>query len=557
MKKLILTLVIIFSIGIFENLKSQSTCYVHLDKTFYVTGEIIWYKLNLPSFVKEKNTIVKTTLLDASGNNLGNHFNKSEGELFVDGYYKLPFELSSEVHTLIFSTTVSKNSPEIILAEIFVPIYNDLIPVGSDDLMNDTNISTYNEAATVNTNLTIDVSLDKEAYTSREKVNAIVSVSDASGNLTNANISVSVKDLELLSSNENQSSIYQGKDLSALEGTTFLNQIYIKGSYVKGEGEIIPKEIMGAYSAKENKLHFSVPNLLGDFHLEMPYYYGSKPIQFFPYIDDQKDLKVSLSNVGSSNDQQLAYNETVIEYIKLSRLRKKLFQRYTAVESNIQTEEQELIYVAPDFDKEFDITEYKLFENVASFLKEVKTPLRMKEKKGEFEGAMYMPTKYKSYSDHAESDPIYIVNGYLTRNSDFIGNLDLNMVTNLAMLYDPKKIRSAYKVFGATGVVGVTVNSKDIMIPDSDKDDIFNITGLLPEANFPVFDPVDISNDQYQPFFRPLLYWNSNLKTDNSGKANFSFHQSDDISTFVIEVVVQANDGSINTFTKTYQSVWQ
>jgi len=125
------------------------------------------------------------------------------------------------------------------------------------------------------------------------------------------------------------------------------------------------------------------------------------------------------------------------------------------------------------------------------------------------------------------------------------------------MMYEPKDIRDEYKIFGASGVVDLKLKSKDIMIPDSDKKEIFTISGLLPETAFPVFDPNDIGNDKSQPFFRPQLYWNGELSTNASGKLDFDFYQSDDVSTFIIEVVVQAADGSFSKAQKTYKAVWQ
>lgn len=540
-----------------NNAIGQDHCNVHIDKSFYVTGELIWYKLYLTPNMKDKNVAIKTSLVSANGNIIGDHFNLSEGKTYISGYYKLPFDLKSEVYSLVFSASRSKSSPEEIFGEILIPIYNDLEPIPSE--ANDIALKTFNSEAILDQDLQVTITLDKEVYSSREKVNAEIQVNDANGNPLAANVSVSVRDAEILASSQNSNTLYKGNPINLeYQDDTFLDNIYTKGSYMKDDDELISNEIIGAYASDENKLHFAVPDpTTGDFHVEYPDYYNTKRIQFFPYIDDGKDLKIKLNKVGSSNSKKIVYNTSVIEYIKLSRQRKKLFQRYSSLESNVNPKEYETVISAFKSNKSFDITEYKSFENVASFLKEVATPLRMKEKNGIFNGAMYMPSKHKSFSEYAESPPIYLLNGFMTRNSDYVAKIDLDLVTNIAMMYDPKVIRDEYKIFGSAGLVNIKLKSKDIMIPDSDKKDIFTINGLLPQTDFPTFDPSEIDNNQYQPFFRPQLYWNGNLSTDSKGNLSFDFFQSDDVSTFVIEVVVQTDNGSVTKTQKTYQSVWQ
>ena len=559
MKNITLYIICLFTFCAASSAYGQDQCNVHLDKSFYVTGEIIWYKLYLPAALKDKSVAIKTTLVAANGSSVDDHFNVTGGDSHVSGYYKLPFDLSSQVYSLVFSATRSKIDAEEILAEIFVPVYNDLESIPTTEMVNQVDISSYNSTLNSSGNLAIEITLDKESYNSREKVNANIKVKNASGSPIAANVSVSVKDAELLPGDMNSTTAFAGNSVNfEFKDDTYMEKMYVKGSYVKDDGELIPNEIIGAYANNENKLYFAVPDRTnGKFHLEFPNYYNSKSIQFFPFVDDGKDLKITLNPVGKPNAKQLSYSQSIIDYIKLSRQRKKLFQRYTALESNIKPKEYETEVVEFKSSKSYDITEYKSFENVASFLKEVSTPLRMKPKKGVYEGAMYMPSKLKGFSQYSESPPIYILNGYLTRNSDYVANLDLDIVTNIAMMYDPKKIRDEYKIFGAAGVAQLKLKSKDIMIPESDKEEIFMISGLLPETAFPTFNPSDINDDQFQPFFRPQLDWNGNLSTDNSGSLDIDFYQSDDISTFVIEVVVQGADGSVSKAQKTYQAVWQ
>ena len=58
-------------------------CVVHLDKSFYVTGEIVWYQLYLTQAFKTKPAAIRATVLDANGLVQHSSFIKSSGVCIV------------------------------------------------------------------------------------------------------------------------------------------------------------------------------------------------------------------------------------------------------------------------------------------------------------------------------------------------------------------------------------------------------------------------------------------------------------------------------------------
>lgn len=555
MKEIRSTIVFLLLTCLSLSLNAQNQCYVHLDKSFYVTGEIIWYKLYLPSSMSGQKAVVKSTLVSASGDNVINHFNSTEGETAISGYFKLPFTLSSEVYSLVFSSTRGKAYGEEIFAEVFIPIYNDLTVSNQQQVTTENSSIDYNDDI-VDSGLNISIDLDKDLYACRDQVKALVKVLDQSGNPVEADVSVSVIDTELYANENSHPAVYPGQDVA--DGTSnFTDKIYYKGAYSRGEeNKLLPNEIIGAYSSTENKLFFSVPDpSTGNFHIELTPFKNSKPVQFIPHVEGEGDLKVALTKVGSPNNKQLDYSQTVLDYIQLSKQRKKLFQRYSTLESNLIPEEVTVEYNEFKKDKSYTITEYKAFENLASFVKEVSTPLRMRIKDEKYVGDMYIPSDKSDYSRYADYPPLYIVNGLITRNSDFIANLDMSNILELSMMYEPKNIRKEYKIFGSNGLVNLKINAKDAIIPEEDRNNIFSVSGFQPDTPYPEFMPTEY--DSHQPFFRPQLYWNSDLSTNATGNLEFGFFQSDDVSTFIIEVVAKTADGKIATAQKSYRSVWQ
>ena len=548
-------IIIFFQLILSLQLAAQNQSYVHLDKSFYVTGEVIWYKLYLPSFMEGSEAVIQSTLVDASGDNINYHFNSTEARSYVSGYFKLPFDLNAEVYSLVFSGTRGKEYPQETFAEVHIPIYNDLQATQIKEPDAEVMLPTYNESIS-DQGISINIELAKDQYNCREQINGSVQISDPAGNPIEADVSISVIDAELYLNNYEQPSIYQGAVVE--KGTQgFVSKPYVKGTYSRGKKQkLLSNEIIGAYSSLENKLFYAVPNSSnGNFHVEFSSFKDAKPVQFIHHVEGEDALNITMSKVGSPNDKTLVYNQAVLDYIDLSRQRKKLFQRYSTLETNLSPEENEIVFNEFKHNKTFKITEYKSFENLASFLKEVSTPLRIRLKGESYEGAMYMPSIKENYSRYSEYDPLYIVNGYITRNSDFIGRLDLENIKELAMMYEPKDIRKEYKIFGGNGIVNLKINSKDLVLPEEDQDKIYMVSGLQADTPYPEFMPSEF--DSNQPFFRPQLYWNSDLSTNSAGKLDFGFFQSDDISTFVIEVVARTPDGKIATAYKTYSSVWQ
>jgi len=69
----------------------KSTSHIHLDKSFYVSGEIIWYKLYLGKEFKDKSATIKAVVATPKGKTLNQDFFKTAGNTYLQGHYKIPF----------------------------------------------------------------------------------------------------------------------------------------------------------------------------------------------------------------------------------------------------------------------------------------------------------------------------------------------------------------------------------------------------------------------------------------------------------------------------------
>lgn len=537
------------SLGVASDAEKETSSVLHLDKSFYVTGEVVWYKLYTPDFLNAEQIVIQTAIVDHNANMVLSHFNRIEGS-GISGYFKLPFDLKTSMYKMVFLIAEKGGNSTSTIGSTMIPIYNDLESpknVSDDQFVKEAPVDLSDD-------IKVSINFDKDQYQTRENINLEFEAVDANNSPLKGTLSVSVRDYDL--SSTNMPTVVRGDDLTDYMNKTYLNEPFLIGSYYKGDNEIVPKEVLGVYSRNDDQLYLTVPNSEGEFLVKFPDFYGSKSMQFFPYIEDKKNLKINLESIGDPFSPDVAYTEEVKEYINWSKKRKKLFQRQSTLESKLDIAEVENERPEYKVDKEYVVSEYKLFENLASFFTEVKTPVRGKYKDGKYITNMYMLTNWKSYSEYSEGTPIYMVDGYLTRDSEMIGKLELDLIDKLQMMYDPKTIKKAYRLFGSDGIVKITTNSNKILIPKDDQEDIFTIAGLLPETVYPVFSPKAGQSNE-APFFRPQLFWDADIEINKGGSGKTSFYQSDDVSTFIVEVVFRSEDGRVARSSRTYNSIWQ
>lgn len=524
-------------------------CVVHLDKSFYVTGEVIWFKIYLPPASKGNPFTLRVALLDGQGEVADYFFLKTEGKTFVNGYYKIPFDSESGIYHLAFLAQEQASKRPVILAKVPVPVYNDLKKLNNIEITKSSSIM-ESPNAFKNNELQVEVALDQDTYKNRETIQPIITVKDQTGQPVKANISVAVTDIALAGSSVlTYSTLSAGLPLvSAALNDQIYTQTKLSGSSVGTQKE----NLIGIYDPVEWQMFYASPDEEGVFFIEIPHFYGEKSIQFLGYPNP--DIQIQMNEVLKvSHSSSLIYTEGILKYLELSRQRKKIFQLYTALETSLSPEvsEDKSQPLAPD--RSILPGNYENFEDLATFFREISSPLAftLDRKKNMYTARMYNPGIQTYYPN----DPMFIVDGQVTRSADFVARLKSTDVERVDLYYNFDKLFSNFLVIGSSGVINITTKS-GVKIPEPEAEDIIFINGLQAPAKFPEFRPEQIGNNKHQPFFRPQLYWNPTITTDANGQASFSFVQSDDISTFRIEVVVQAEDGSIGQASKEYIVNW-
>jgi hypothetical protein len=140
----------------------------------------------------------------------------------------------------------------------------------------------------------------------------------------------------------------------------------------------------------------------------------------------------------------------------------------------------------------------------------------------------------------APGNPLYIIDGVMTMDTDFFMNMDQKNVHTIKVVNDQSKLRHM-GALGRSGVVFVT-SKKSVADKVKASSQLIGITGLSRATPFRNVTHQQNKREQ-TPDFRSTIYWNPSVKTDNTGRAQITFEASDDVGPVRINVAGMTDDG--------------
>ena len=441
-------------------------------------------------------------------------------------------------------TVINKETKKTVaLSKAIIPIYNDLQPLSKQ--VKESMVEEITSNTDIGGQLKIDISIPPSSTVKpRSNVAASIKVTDASGNPVAGNLSITVLDKELLQ---------EGNIITSSMPTinVFEDKIYVQGTSSNLQGQPLNKDIIGAFSGDDQSIYYARADEDGNFSLRLPEFQGEKPIQF---IGDNKNVEFIDVQVQESIPYKATtappYSDKIADYLTYSRQRKKIFQHYTALESDIQVETLSKKLSKRKPHQEWNIQEYEYFEFMYIFFKENLSPLRFQfNADSTYSASMYNPSK--QYDKFFTGKPLFIIDNVVTRDADYVARMRMEDVKKVELFFRLKDLNKYFKLFGSSGVVKITTYNPLSKLPVPETKNSTTISGLQPKATYPAFDPQQV-NGLRQPFFRPQVYWNPNITTNKNGAAKVNWYQTDDRSTFLIQVMVQGENGQIGYATKEF-----
>lgn len=254
------------------------------------------------------------------------------------------------------------------------------------------------------------------------------------------------------------------------------------------------------------------------------------------------------AGVGSEQWTEQAQTDKYSEFRKQSKLITPSYRFFSEV---AQTKTNSLANPNAEYEDEFmgaDVTvnveDYVVFPTMEELIREVIPSLQHRRVRGNstvrvvFSVPSILPT----------GDPVYIIDGVMTKNSDFFLSLRPADILTMKIEKELNKL-TRLGAIGKNGIVYVQTKKQDTAERLRAVNTMIPILGLSKpvERKWPVYET---AADWRKPDFRSSVYWNPSVKTDASGEATLTFYLGDDVGPVEISIQGFTEDGRPFSFTE-------
>ncbi len=514
----------------------ESSLILHLDKGFYVTGELIWFNVYFPNRWQD-SSFLTFSIFDENGRELENFGLCANGASHIPGYFPVPYEWNTGWYQFVLSGVQQKDSEPYELLRAQLPIYNDL-----KDLPENIDIRSIDTQGKPNEDFSegLEIVLESipQSISPGDSVSIRFQVKDQAGKPLEASASVSVYDEELVGA-----SVWDGPNL--FKGKVFPDdfEVYehpvLRGATFRQDGTPYLTNFLGAYEPLRKKFHYEVAYDLNYFTYSFPVSYGSLEVQFMDFMEDELDIQLlTLPGPGPVKEGPSLFTPGILRYLTASAKRKKIYKLFNSVE--VQLPSQPLSSRANSWkpDRRFILDAYEDFEDLPSLLFEISTPLKFKsQKSGAYKAQMFNP-EFGARTFYSGT-PLFLVDGNMTRNDQFVANLDFDLIDTLDLYYYFDDLNKNFGVLGHNGLVHIQTHGPGVELPPQDPFYAYQIPALLPKLQ----GYSSPAREEGVPHLAPLQYWDAQLKTDADGNGQFTFKQGDYPGRFVITLCIQTEKG--------------
>jgi len=519
-----------------------------LNKPFYCVGDQVFYNLYMPDGFEQKvvdgnsykiqvaKEITVSVQLYKGVQFMQQAFKKTPGNS-INGIFNLPLDYEAGNYSLVFQIANANEQVLEVVSKIDFPIYNDLTEAtfSSNGML----------SCAPNNNVGLDMSINVATTNKIRSSNSVnVQLTDASGNPVEASLAVSVLDKNLLFANSDITLPISANqtEINYLPS----NKLSISGFATDDKGQGIGENIFGIWSVERNKFNFTKVKNGGSFFVELDDYEGVQQFQFVNSGESLENVNFNLAHqeYRKDNDVCSVPLELISDYLTESRTRRKI-DKYFEVEKEVSVNNAPIpSEELATSDISFDLSEYKRFQNIGNFFIELSSSLLFKKEDDESYSATMLNPKSRSLGRDILGDtPLFIIDGLISKNANFVGNLAFDDIQEVDIYNDPKELRKMLNIMGKNGAARLKTKLPEFKLSPEEQADVFTIAGLESGDYLSSISNEHISKDNHVPVFSPHIYWNPSLKADTAGQSNFQFNHSDDVGNFVVIVTAMTSDG--------------
>ncbi|MTB52742.1 hypothetical protein [Lewinella sp. W8] len=485
---------------------------LQFDRPFHVAGEVTWFTAYLAKPAPPK---VRVVVYGADGKVTDYFFLKTDDQDRISGHFRFPYGAT---------TSYFRFQLQALTAE------DQLVSLGTfrHAVYADKRVEAQTGAAT--------------AGTGTMPAAGGLSVSTQNGQLTIAGLNGQAYSLSIVNDDvvpENFSSHLQVATGSATH--QWKDTLFYSGTVSDTVGQPIQTNLLPFFDPATYRLFFTKADAAGAFQLELAGFEDVKTIQGHDLNSNDIKVRLTLPELAPLTERP-AITDAVVNYIDLSRRRKKIYQLFATVETPLEFSVAEQKRRVLDPNRDFDVQDYKAFPDMYTFFKEVAGELRIRIRKGEYISRLYNAPNQRFFGD----TPLFIVDGKLTRNSNYINKMSPAEVEYLSFFYDNGELRRDFPALGNNGVVQIETVRPPANFPAADAEDILTIRGLQPAASF---QPRQAEGNV--PAVSPLLLWQVGAGGEDS--VTLPLPTTDDYGNYRIVVVARDAQGGVRAASSRFE----
>lgn len=546
-KQLVMLVIWLMSVSVYAQTVSREVAYLHTDRTVYVAGETIFYKLYLLDTGTQKRSDISKVgyiVIRAAGQFPAIKCRVKLDSGISNGSILLPDTLASGVYQLVAFTSSMKNYDEQLFSK------NEIVVINSFDKDFNFKFSyTDNKILSDTIDKPISINTNKKIYSPREKVGIRINKAGIK-----ANLSVSVFEDPGIPSSDN-SIVEQMNKIKENQRTNglILNKYLPENKYRILRARVFDsttqQNISGAtvlLSCIDTvpNLQYAKTNSSGVLQLLLSEYYKGK--ELFLTIRDMpanQNWKIEVEDeFALSENWNPTFNYDISPYKDF--LIKS--QHIAYIHQTYQTNTESAFVKSPESNpvvprlyycpvKPVLLSDYTPLNDFKEIILELFPQVKISRENGKYRVSVINDSK-KIFSN---SSIAIFMDGVYVDDLNKIMKLGSEQIKKIEVL-DTERILGNLVYNGAISIITKSTEIEKT-IPSSYslrvKNNIFSNSD-----NYTVEKP-DSIYDKTIPFFRQLLYWNPNLELKENENTYIDFFTSDNEGTFLLKFEGITGDG--------------
>jgi len=504
---------------------------LQLDKSFYLSGENIWFKVGL---LNEDTSQIRSRIayveLVSPENKLLDRAKLRIADRVASGSFSLPFTTNEGNYLIRVYTLYNLNFEKEGVLNAIVPIFN---PLESD-------ITSFNAGDSLDVkkrwdDRSVSLGLGQSQYQPRDTIELSITSSKA------ISVSVSILDTEVKPHDPVVLDEYSG---ASSERFVAEKRLSIDGILTDLEsGEKITSPVISVYNgesgsflrarSEEGRVKIPVPEFLGTSTFQV---YNLNPYQ--KAVNQFQLSEIEYDFPGYNNQSKPGMTKEIAQYILKSKKRRKIHELLGMdLFRSISHSKMEKNEVVADYS--YEMAKYQNIRTLEEFIDEGVFAAKVKKRKDKTEIRLFNSEDKFTFVD----PPWYIVDGIITNDESKVLAIPFKDIRQVNLYTKTSTIKKYFEHFlWRNGVIEVITTDVKYRRQFSDEPNVIVLKGYSQSPDF--FGTLPVAT-QDLPDVRGVIFWMAHLDVETDKKLSLRIPHSNESGNFTIRVVGISADGEM------------